>query len=262
MKTIWSIFKFVFMDNLRSVWAIAYTLFIALSTYALVYFTGSFTRGVVSIMNIIILITPLVSTMMTSMYFFNKTDFLFLLLAQPIKRSHTFIGMYMGIAVMLALSVGFGLALGMAMSAPRIEDIQVLLLLMLTGVLLSFIFSGLAFLIAIATRDKLRGIGMALSLWLFMAVIYDGLMLMYFIVFSEYPIEEHAIILSLLNPIDLSRIFIMLQLDVSALMGYSGAVFQKFFGTGLGVGVSIGAMLLWIVVPQFLFVYRARRKDF
>ncbi|NCG31051.1 MAG: ABC transporter permease [Bacteroidetes bacterium] len=178
------------------------------------------------------------------------------------NKTVSVIGMYMGIAVMLALSVGFGLALGMAMSAPRIEDIQVLLLLMLTGVLLSFIFSGLAFLIAIATRDKLRGIGMALSLWLFMAVIYDGLMLMYFIVFSEYPIEEHAIILSLLNPIDLSRIFIMLQLDVSALMGYSGAVFQKFFGTGLGVGVSIGAMLLWIVVPQFLFVYRARRKDF
>ncbi len=37
--------------------------------------------------------------------------------------------------------------------------------------------------------------------------------------------------LSALNPIDLSRILILLQLDVSAMMGYTGAVFKDFFGT-------------------------------
>ena len=262
MKAVWSIFKFVFIDNLRSVWSIAYMLFFTISTYALIYFTGSFTRSMVSIMNIVILIAPLVSTMMTSMYYFNKTDFLYLLLAQPVKRSHAFLGMYLGIAVTLSLSVGLGLALGMLIGQGSLQNPALLITMISVGVLLSLIFSGLALFICVASRDKLKGIGLALFTWLFMAVIYDGLMLMYFIVFSEYPIEQHAIFLSLLNPIDLSRIFIMLHLDISALMGYSGAVFQKFFGTGIGMFVSILALLSWIVLPILALVAKARKKDY
>ena len=117
-------------------------------------------------------------------------------------------------------------------------------------------------LISVSSRDKLKGVGLALFTWLFLAVIYDGLMLMYFIVFSEYPIEQHAIVLCLLNPIDLSRIFIMLQLDISALMGYSGAVFQKFFGTGMGMTVSLLALATWIVIPILGLLAIARKKDY
>lgn len=262
MKTVWSIFKFVFLDNLRSIWAIAYLLFMALSTYALIYFTGSFSRAMVSIMNIVILIAPLVSTMMTSMYYFNKTDFLYLLLAQPVKRAHVFLGMYLGIAVTLSLAAGAGLGLGMLLSASQVEGTSVLLNLILSGVLLSLIFSSLSLLISVASRDKLKGIGLALFVWLFMAVIYDGLMLMYFIVFSEYPIEQHAIALSLFNPIDLCRIFIMLHLDISALMGYSGAVFQQFFGTGMGMAISLATLVLWIVLPLWGMIAKAKKKDY
>lgn len=262
MRSIWSIFKFVFTDNLRSIWAIAYMLFFAMSTFALIYFTGSFTRSMVSIMNIVILIAPLVSTMMTSMYYFNKTDFLYLLLAQPLKRSHAFIGMYLGIAVTLSLSVALGLGAGMLLGIRHIEDPRLLFTLITAGVVLSLVFSAVALLISVSSKDKLKGIGMALFIWLFLAVIYDGLMLMYFVVFSDYPIEQHAIVLSLLNPIDLSRIFIMLQLDISALMGYSGAVFHKFFGTATGMFVSLGALFLWIVLPLIWMVFNARRKDY
>lgn len=262
MKSVWSIFKFVFLDNLRSAWALAYMLFLAISTYALIYFTGSFTRSMVSIMNIVILFTPLVSTMMTSMYYFNKTDLIYLLLAQPVSRAHAFLGIYLGIAVTLCLSIIFGLGLGMLVAMTRVESFTLVLTLIGSGVMLSLIFSALAMFISIASKDKLKGIGFALFAWLFMAVIYDGLLLMYFILFSEYPIEEHAIILSLLNPIDLSRIFIMLQLDISALMGYSGAVFQKFFGTGTGMLASAGALLLWILIPLIGFIKKAQMKDY
>jgi hypothetical protein len=42
------------------------------------------------------------------------------------------------------------------------------------------------------------------------------------------------IILSALNPIDLGRILFLMKFDIAALMGYTGAVFQRFFGSGLG----------------------------
>lgn len=262
MRLTWHIFKFVFLDNLRSVWSLVYALFLAASAYALIYFTGSFTRAVVSIMNIIILVAPLVSSMMMSMYYFNKTDFLHLLLAQPVRRSEVFLGMYLGVAVTLTLSVLVGLGAGLLFSLQHLDDLLPLLTLMLSGTMLSLIFAALALLVSIASKDKLRGIGLTLFVWLFMAVIYDGLILIYFIAFSEYPIEQHAIGLSLLNPIDLSRIFIMLQLDISALLGYSGAVFQKFFGAGHGMLISLLSLIAWCTLPLVAVVRIGRNKDF
>jgi Cu-processing system permease protein len=69
-------------------------------------------------------------------------------------------------------------------------------------------------------------------------------------------------VLTLLNPIDLSRVTIMLGLDISALMGYTGAVFLKFFGTARGIPVSVFSMFCWIVIPAFAMVRIARKKDF
>jgi Cu-processing system permease protein len=262
MRTIWSVFKFVFLDNLKSAWAIVYLLFYALTAYALIYFTGSFNRSFASLMNVVILIAPLVSTMMTSMYYFNKTDFIFLLLSQPVRRSDTFLGLYFGVAVTHSLAVGLGLGAGILFASPDAQDKTVLFLLILSGVLLSFVFCSLALFISVMSRDKLKGIGMAMGSWLFLAVIYDALVLMYFIVFADYPIEEHAIVLTGMNPIDLARVFIMLKLDDAALMGYSGAVFSKFFGSGAGSLISLLSMFVWIALPLLGLVWLGRKKDF
>lgn len=84
----------------------------------------------------------------------------------------------------------------------------------------------------------------------------------FFVSFSDYPLEKAAIALTLLNPIDMARVFILLKLDISALMGYTGAVFNQFFGTLHGMTISFLAMLIWILI-NFVFIYRiARKKDF
>jgi Cu-processing system permease protein len=69
---------------------------------------------------------------------------------------------------------------------------------------------------------------------MFFSVIYNGLVLMVIQVFSDYPMQHPVIAMTLLNPIDLGRIVLMLNLDVSAMMGFTGAVFQRFFGSGTG----------------------------
>ena len=80
--------------------------------------------------------------------------------------------------------------------------------------------------------------------------------------FEHYPLDRFALIMTLFNPVDLSRVLIMLQLDISALMGYTGAVFRKFLGTGTGMAVAYGALVVWVVVPVMAFLRLARRKDF
>ena len=65
-----------------------------------------------------------------------------------------------------------------------------------------------------------------------------------------------------LNPIDLGRITILLQLDIAALMGYTGAVFQKTFGTDRGLAMTVVAMLAYATVPLLFGLRTFRRKDF
>jgi Cu-processing system permease protein len=197
------------------------------------------------------------------MYYYNSKEFTELLLAQPIKRNTIFMGQYLGISISLTLSLILGLGIpflmyGLFMSTA-IFDFS---LLLLVGTLLNFIFVALAFNIALSNENRIKGFGYAILMWLFLAVIYDGVFLISLVMFNEYPLDKFALISSMVNPIDLSRILILLKLDISALLGYTGAVFKKFFGTNFGLIISFLVMLLWILFPVWRIKRKLRRKDF
>ena len=169
----------------------------------------------------------------------------------------------MGVAVSLALSLLVGLGIpfviyGVFLSAAIFDFFT----LIVVGIFLSFIFSALAFFIALKNENKIKGFGLAILTWLFFAVIYDGLFLLLLAMFSDYPIENFAIGASMFNPIDLSRILILLKLDISALMGYTGAVFQKLLGTQMGLLISFAVLSFWVCLPAWGIKRVAVRKDF
>jgi len=95
-----------------------------------------------------------------------------------------------------------------------------------------------------------------------MALIYDSLFLMSLLYFQEYPLDKFSLFATVLNPVDLSRVLILLKLDISALLGYTGAVFQKFFGTNFGVMLSSIMLVLWVAVPTLCIWRIAKKKDF
>jgi Cu-processing system permease protein len=74
-------------------------------------------------------------------------------------------------------------------------------------------------------------------------------------------LEKFTLFLSALNPIDLGRIAIMLKMDVSALMGYTGALYKDFFGSGTGILFTVGIMFLWIIIPVLLALRSFKKKD-
>ena len=73
--------------------------------------------------------------------------------------------------------------------------------------------------------------------------------------------EPLIVPLAALNPIDLSRMLIMLQVDLAALLGYTGAVYQRFFGSLGGMLASFTALLLWTLIPAWAAVRAFARKD-
>ena len=69
------------------------------------------------------------------------------------------------------------------------------------------------------------------------------------------------VFISFLNPIDLSRIQILLQMDISALMGYTGAVFREFFETSTGIIISFIGLSVWAIVPLAFSLKRFKKTD-
>jgi Cu-processing system permease protein len=214
-------------------------------------------------MNVVLLIVPLIATMFGVMYYYNSREFIELLLAQPIKRSNIFLGQYIGIAGSLSISLIIGIGLPFIIYGVfNSAEIWNFMILLVTGVFLSFIFSAIALLIALKNENRIKGFGLAILVWLFLAVIYDGIFLLGLIWFNDYPLDQFAIIGSVLNPIDLSRILILLKLDISALMGYTGAVFQNFFGTALGMVAAFSVLIAWIGIPAWRIKSVSQTKDF
>lgn len=248
---------------MRSRWSYVYFLFYLLIGFVLLFLNNDTSKAVITLMNIIVILTPLIGTIFGVMYYYNSREFTELLLAQPLKRSTIFLGQYIGVSISLSLSLVLGLgipflAYGVTQSGAIFDFVS----LLFAGMFLTFIFVALAFNIALSNENKIKGFGYAILLWLFMAVIYDGLFLISLVVFQEYPLDQFSLFSTIFNPIDLSRIMVLLKLDISALLGYTGAVFQKFFGTTLGIVLSNSVLLLWIILPTFRIIYTSKKKDF
>ena len=93
-------------------------------------------------------------------------------------------------------------------------------------------------------------------------MVYDGIFLLALVYFQEYPLDKFSLVATMFNPIDLSRILILLKLDIAALLGYTGAVFKQFFGTGLGFLLAMGSLLIWVLLPVWRMLSVAKKKDF
>lgn len=251
------VLKYVALDILKNKIVIAYTLILALFTWSVFSLEDNPSKGLLSVLNIILLIVPLVSVLFSTIYIYNSSEFIELLVSQPVKRGNIWKSMFAG----LSLSMTAAYLIGTGIPLLLYSDFGTALIMMATGIFLTLIFVAVAFLCSILARDKAKGIGIAIMLWLYFALLFDGLVLFLFFQFSDYPIEKAVVFLSALSPIDLSRILILLRMDVSALMGYTGAIFKDYFGTNWGLLISFFILTLWVVIPFMISLRKFKRKD-
>lgn len=257
------ILKFQLRDLMRSRWLLGYALLLLALTEALLRFGGSGPRAIISLLNLVLILVPLVGIVFGTMYLYGAREFIELLLAQPVGRPALFTGLYMGLA--LPLVVGFIMGVGLPFlwaGQGEGSGSQSIGLLLATGTLLTLVFTALAFLVSVLVVDRARGLGLAIVLWLGVTVLYDAILVLVATTMADYPLELPLLGLTLLNPVDLGRVLLLLRLDTAALMGYTGAVFERFFGSALGTGVTIGALTLWVAGPLLLGMRRFVAKDF
>ncbi len=249
--------RYVFYDLLRTRFILAYTIFLTMTTTMLFQLDTDPSKVTLSLLNIVLMVVPLVSIVFTTIHFYNSYEFIELMLVQPVNRTFIFLSEFLAVAISLNLAC----CIGIGIPAMVFGADSSIVTLLLVALFLTTVFTSLAFCAAALTRDKAKAIGVALLFWFYFSLIYDGLLLWVVYGFNDYPLEKITLGLIALNPVDLGRIIMLLQLDISALMGYTGAFYKEMFGTGLGTTLSVLALLLWIFIPLSIGLRIFSRKD-
>jgi len=251
------IIQIVFSDITRNKTTLFFIFTLAAMSWTSFIIEDNVHKGLLIIMNVILFIVPLMSLLFSTVYMHNCKEFIILLLSQPIARSTIWRGIYTGVSSSLCTAFLFGAGIPILVYSFNLLG----LLMLCMGLALTLVFVSLAFLICSYIADKSKGIGIALVLWILFDIIYDGATLFIMFQLSDYPIDNLMIALLMFNPIDLARLQLLIQLDVSAIMGYAGAVFKNFLGITAGMMVTVVVMVFWIVLPYGLSIRRFNRKD-
>ncbi len=251
------IIKIILLDILKNKIVLGYTLILALLSWSSFGLEDNSAKGLLTILNVILFTVPLVSVLFSTIYLYNSSEFIELLLSQPIKRKKIWLSLFLGLSLSMVLAFFVGAGIPLLVNAPD----TVGFMMILVGCLISVIFVALAFLSSFMTRDKAKGIGISIMSWLYFALLFDGIVLFLLFQFADYPIEKAMVAITALSPIDLARIQILLHLDQSAMMGYTGAIFKDFFGTAMGLVLSFLLLVLWIAIPYFISLRKFNKKD-
>lgn len=249
--------KYVISDIVQNKIVLIYTVILLAISFGVFNLENNASKGIASLLNLVLLIVPLICIIFSTIYIYNSSEFIELLVSQPLKRSTLWLSLFTGLAS--SLCIAFLVGVGIPVMLYHADTTGYILIL--SGLFLTVSFVSIAMLAAGLTRDKAKGIGVAIALWLFFGLIFDALVLFLLFQFQDYPLENVMVALSFLNPIDLSRIQILLQMDISALMGYTGAVFREFFGSTNGIFLSFLGLFLWVCVPLLLSLKTFRKKD-
>lgn len=231
--------------------------FLMLSSIGLYQLDSDTSKVIMSLMNILLIVVPLVSVIFTTIHFYNSYEFIEMMLAQPINRRTIFMAEY--IAVSFSLVITFVLGLSIPMIIFGAGGIGITLLV--SGSILTLVFTSLAFGGAVLTRDKAKAIGVGLLVWFYFTLIYDAIVLWIVYTFSDYPLDTVTMFLISLNPVDLARILMVLKLDISALMGYTGAFYRDFLGSNAGFLISTAILAFWALIPAWAALIVFRKKD-
>src|SRR3954465_1242464 len=98
------IVKYVITDIMRNRIVLIYTFFLFAASFSVFNLEDNSSKGLLSLLNIILIIVPLVSMLFSAIYVYNSSEFLELLVSQPLKRKTIWLSLFSGLASSLALA--------------------------------------------------------------------------------------------------------------------------------------------------------------
>src|SRR5687768_13671500 len=103
--------KYILYDIVRNKVMIAYTLFLFIVSMSLFQMEENSSKAVLSLLNIVLIVVPLVSLVFSTIHWYNSYEFIELMLTQPISRNKVLLSEYAGMcsSLLTAILIGIGI---------------------------------------------------------------------------------------------------------------------------------------------------------
>jgi ABC-type transport system involved in multi-copper enzyme maturation permease subunit len=275
-KSVYTIAKKEFMDNIRSKWIIAISIIFIILTIVSSYVAGgqgefgSMEETVVSLLSISVLLIPLISIMLGFSTIAGEAEkgALYVILSYPVRRVEVLIGKFLGLGAVLAVTpfIGFGLGgIVIAATVGAEEGLAYLAFIILTIILGLMYLSAVIFISALCkTRVRAIAGGVVLFFW---AMIY-GLILMSLYIASGGSYEDFFSATGLsglpdwfwasvvFSPGDLNQMTVMRAFDINQAFG-----FQIEAPDWLSMPFLLAVQMIWISIPLILAYFTFERRD-
>jgi Cu-processing system permease protein len=152
------IVKYIIVDILRNKIVIAYTFFLLAISLGVLNLEDNPTKGLLSLMNVVLFVVPLVSIIFSTIYVYNSSEFIELLISQPLKRKILWLSLFSG----LSISLSFAFLIGCGIPLLLFNTSEVAIMMLVIGLIESVIFVAIALFASVKQRDKAKGIGVAI----------------------------------------------------------------------------------------------------
>ena len=93
--------RYVLYDILRSRIILAYTLFLLLVSLSMFQMEENNSKALLSLLNIVLIVLPLVSLVFTTIHYYNSYEFIELMSCQPMSRTRILLSEYTGVSISL-----------------------------------------------------------------------------------------------------------------------------------------------------------------
>lgn len=273
MKTIITIADKEFRDGLRNRWVLAITVVLAVLAVGIAYFGAAASGGlgftslattIVSLATLAVVLIPLIALLLAydAIVGEQEAGTLLLLLTYPLSRSTLLLGKFLGHGLILgvAITLGFGIAgVVIAVGAENVNLYQLassMIRLIVSSLLLGWVFIAMAYLISVSVTEKARAAGLALIVWFIFVLVFD-LALLALLVGSQQGGDWLPYLL-LLNPTDCFRLINLSGLEAAqAFSGLTSIAQNSAFQPGWLMVI----LLVWIVIPLSLALLRFRHHS-
>lgn len=254
-----TIYIYILKDLFKNKALILYSIILIVSISSLIYIESDIDKVLLSVMQLALTGIPLFCMLFTAIYLYHNSDFIELILSQPIQRQVPILAIFLALLTWLVTTFVVSVILPLIFMGA---DYDIIIMLLGTNMLLQMSSISIALFIGNLITDKVRGVGVILLLWVFHVLLFDGLLLLVMYQFASYPIEKVILYMTFLNPITICRTLITLSTESSALLGLSAAIFNKFFTSFQGVLIAYFSLLFWGLLPLFGALKIFSRKDY
>lgn len=227
---IFTIAKKEFKLGFRNPWAYTFLAIFSLFSIALLFINadsqvgiGQYTTMTGTMMNLLLYFLPLMTLLLGSFSVTSdKEDGTWsLLLSYPLTSSHWLTGKFIGIYVVIIAIVSFGFGVAgligsiFGINLPRGTG----LFLLIFSLLLTLIFLALAIFIGTISKNRWQALTLSVSIWILLVLAWPILMIAVLNSLNYSVLKSTLEIVTLLNPAEFTRIFMITKLGGGAVFG-------------------------------------------